>query len=257
MKIPDVVCEYINQRLREIEQEYEIKVLFWVLRSSFNMGIYRQNSDADVYFVFVECGEKLNVIHDIGSHRFDMWGCSIRGVKENIDKNMRVYNSLEQKKLFIPQYINASYKKAGCNYVYGLFLLVGNECLYDPENNLHKYFRDELESFNRKLYIATLFYQVESDISKMEQQSKNSINDYLRIVWKLLYIKYVFHNGILGKYGLIYLLERVAFSEYDKVIFYLKTYRSIAETKDVMRTKDRELEETIRNFFLEIQEIIV
>lgn len=196
--------EYIIKHLKKLEEDYKIKIIFWSLRSSINMGIYRKNSDLDIYFVFES--KKISIIHDLKSHTFDFWGASVETVKKSIEINQAEFDKkgINQYK---PIYIDQAHKRAGCNYFYSLYFVLGNDVLSEY-GKLYSVFENEINNFNKDIIIAQFGNTIKNDILNILENEVVPINTYLRTIWNCLFITHLKNDGVPGDYNLISLSNR-------------------------------------------------
>ena len=50
--LENALIDEVNSRMNFYEYKYNVKILFWALRSSVNLGIVRRNSDLDIMFAY-------------------------------------------------------------------------------------------------------------------------------------------------------------------------------------------------------------
>lgn len=237
---------YIERHLYSLEQRYGIKIMFWSLRSSINMGIYRKNSDLDIYFVFESNRYKL--IHDLESHTFDFWGVNIESVKETIRINQMEFEKkgMDQYK---PVYIDPAHKRAGCNYFYSLYFILGNDVLSDY-GMIYDVLQREIDAFNKDIVISQFNRNLKNDILMILEKEIVSINEYLRIIWRCLFIEHLEKNGTPGDYQLNNLIDKYIQNELlsKEIKTKMNLYYNYAKEKNDLAEKNKVIEEYLVNY---------
>lgn len=237
--------EYIEDHLKELENQYNIKIIFWSLRSSVNMGIYRKNSDIDIYFTFIS--DEYDIIHDLESHTFDYWGVNAIDVKKTIDMNIKAFNKLGFKN-YNPAYIDKMHKRAGCNYFYSLFFAV-NETFINNEF-ANDQFCNEIKTFNKDIVISQFQSGLKDKILQIIKMETVPINTYLRTIWNCLFIVHLRNDGLPGDYNLKNLIEKyIENIEFKSLLLKkLQLYFDYALNKDDLKEKNIYIEKYLINY---------
>ena len=197
MKINYEIIGYINKRIRAIENEFNVSIIFWAFRSSYNIGIYRKNSDVDIFFCFDNLSKGPKIIHDMRYHYFDFWGASVNTIKQSIKINDKSYKI--NKKNYKPVYYNTACKRAGLNYLYSLFFIMDNQYVNGDLKKIKNIFSYEFSKYNPNIIISQIKYGLENMISEIYSKDSMNLNNYLRIVWSILYLKSIKNGNPPGR----------------------------------------------------------
>ena len=121
MQMPESFIRTVNDRLVRIKALTGINILFWSLRGSLDIGIYRNNSDADIIFVFTSSNPGYRAFHDIVGHGIDLWGWNIEDVLRTIqfcsenDLQIIINNQCS---------ISSEHRRGSLSYYFGLYVTI-------------------------------------------------------------------------------------------------------------------------------------
>lgn len=195
MKLTDKVKVTIEEKLLIIEKLYNIEILFWFIRGSMYLGIYRKNSDLDILFVFRnKKGDEVNAIHDITGYGFDLWGWNVNKMvltikRSNTAINMgRTFNGL-----------SSEYRRGNLLYYGGIFCALGNDTLHWKIENSDKIYRLLKYIFNPGVLYMEFKNDIDKILTKIEYCMPVTFCDYLNIIDELLIILHVCNDGEAGE----------------------------------------------------------
>lgn len=192
----DVICRYIDERMKRCEEIYDINVIAWFLRDK---GIPRKNSDLDIVFLFKNRADrKCRAIHDIIGYGFDFWGWDIYDALETVARSHE-YFYLNPSAELEDIYISAEHKRGGLGYYGGIFWMVGNSQIGGNASFLKEGIALLNEIMEKKIIISYLLEPLEKRIETIEYTNCLSSYEYLNTLWRLLVSQNILLGGKSGE----------------------------------------------------------
>lgn len=177
---------FIDKRMNEIEKQYGVEVLFWFARGSVTSGIFRDNSDLDLAFVYKCSGkEKVAAIHDIIGYGLDFWGWEIGDALKTLKNSHFEYQSEE-------------HRRAGLDYYYGLYCAFGNyfakgyNLFFDKTKDVF------MSAFSPKICSELFLYKAQEIYEKLLKNKTLSYADYLNCTEYILCTIHILKGGLPG-----------------------------------------------------------
>ena len=245
----------INEHMLFYEQKYNIRILFWSLRSSINIGIKRRNSDLDVMFSYIsDRKNKCSGIHDITGHGLDFWGIEIHDILTTIKKNNEMaYQTEGPPKLWL---IGPQHKRGGCNYYFGIYSTIGSSYYREYNGFLEKTTPLFLKMFEKKIAAQQLWEATRTTVTNIKYFGKIYLYDYLYAVWRLILCKHILCGNLPGENNILNLIEKYCSPEIKNDIQnYLELYKD-TYTKESAYFTIPCLNEFILDNFSEVEKMI-
>lgn len=203
MKLTDKVKVTIEKKLLIIEKLYNIETLFWFIRGSMYLGIYRKNSDLDILFVFRnKKGDGINAVHDITGYGFDLWGWNVNKMILTIKSSNAAIN---MGKAF--NGLSSEYRRGNLLYYGGIFCALGNNTLHWNIENSDKIYRLLKCIFNPWVLYMEFKNDIDKILTQIEYCMPVTFCDYLNIIDELLVILHVYNNGEVGEADIKFLSD--------------------------------------------------
>jgi len=247
-----IVTQFIEKRIRMLEELHHIHVLIWAFRGSLDIGIYRENSDLDIIFIFRNLEKsKISAIHDIIGHGFDLWGWDIDDVIKTIRINTALYCQNEHKS-FETVTLSQEHDRGSLAYHFGVF------CAYGSKNiGGNPLFLEEAPAIfgqimEKRVMMNDIMLGVKNAREKIVSTGTLSANEYLYTVWRILLSQHVFSGGLPGEADMSVLLDKYG-SQIANEVFDLNLKYKKARAKHSLRIKSAILNEFIVQESAEIE----
>lgn len=203
--MPEYLESMINKRLTLIEELTNVHVLFWSLRGSLDVGIYRDNSDIDVIFVYSCADKNKKALHDIVGHGLDLWGWIIDDVLDTIEFcSTNGLDDLIKNKCAL----TAEHARGSLSYYFGLYVCLGNCFSKSRDGFLEKTANTWLELYNPNIVIAELYCHMLPIYSKISSKGIVSGSQCVYGLWYALMIKGICDRMLPGENKIRDLLVR-------------------------------------------------
>lgn len=202
MKLNEVFVNEIEERIRKIENTYSVSVLFWNIRGSGDIGIYRKNSDIDIIFVYKSDNKKNRAIHDIIGHGYDLWGWIIDDVFKTI------INSFGKNDVNF-HYLTKEHARASLNNYFGFFVAIGNKLLCDRSGFINDNFSDLINIMDRKSIIFEFQNEIIKYVKRIENENKLSGNEMLYAFWYCEMSEKIISGGLPGENKLSDMIKNI------------------------------------------------
>ncbi len=195
MVIPNEFTEMINTRIRQIERLMGITVIFWSLRGSLDIGIYRNNSDADIICVYTSQDKGKRAFHDIVGHGLDIWGW----IFEDAIETIKFCSNNKQEIVRIKQCaITNEHIRGSLSYYFGIFVMLGNPFSVSVYNN--ESIRTDLwqKVYHPKIVLLEMQSRLEKTYRKVKTGEKLNGNECIYSLWYVLMEKSVIDQNLPG-----------------------------------------------------------
>lgn len=195
MQMPESFKKTVNDRLARIQAMAGIKPLFWSLRGSLDIGIYRNNSDADIIFVFSSTDQDYRAFHDIVGHGIDLWGWNI----EDALKTIRFCSTNDLKIIKKDQCaISDEHRRGSLSYYFGLYVTIGNDFCVDLDGFLTSSYDRWIQLYNPTIAIAEMQGRLEPICQKIKNGQDLSGNECVYGLWYALMEKSLQRDRLPG-----------------------------------------------------------
>lgn len=210
MIIPDDLRKLVEDRLKNIEALTGVEVLFWSLRGSMDVGIYRYNSDIDVVFVFRSETKRIRAIHDIIGHGLDLWGWIEDDVYSTVDYcESTSFNQLIECQCSI----SAEHKRGSLSYYFGLYVCLGNPFCIDRKGFFDGHRAEFLKRYSPTIVIIEMLSRLKAARDKIINGDNLFGNECLYGIWYSLMIRGVYENRLPGDNKIMNLLKEYGDNE--------------------------------------------
>ena len=215
----------INQHMSQYERQYNVRVLFWALRSSVNIGIKRRSSDLDIMFSYISLnGKRCTGIRNIAEHGLDFWGIEIHEILETICQSNRL--SYEENDVPVLWRKTSAHQRGGCNYYFGIYSIIGNSSGHDYYGFLPKASPLLMDMFEPKIAAWQLLSAARAAIQNIQYFSKNYLYDYLYAIWRLELCRHMLQGGLPGENNICYLADKYCSLQMkEQIQYYLRLYK--------------------------------
>lgn len=201
----DVICRYIDERMKRCEEIYDINVIAWFLR---DRGMPRKNSDLDIVFLFKNRADrKCRAIHDIKGYGFDFWGWDIYDALETVTRSHE-YFYLNPSAELEDIYISEEHKRGGLGYFGGLYWMVGNQQVGGNTFFLSDGVALLNSLMERKIVVNYMMAPLKARVDKMCYMNGMSSYEYLNTLWRLELSRSILEGGKPGETNFIELANR-------------------------------------------------
>lgn len=253
MKLNNELEYYINEKMSQYEDAYDIKVLCWWLRGTINMGMYRKNSDLDIAFLFQDKNKKCKGLHDLYKHGLDLWGVEIDEIVQTIQINNKNYYENKDSRLIT---LSSAHTRAGCNYYFGIYSAIGSEWVINSTSFLTDLEKNFLKIGEPVLMAKQLLGFVETRIEDIDFFGKLYLYDYLMSIWRLLLADKILSGGMPGDNNIIKLAKQSLDTDlYKDILYRLSQYRQ-SEEKKAIYVEDNLLNTFIVQKYGQMREIL-
>ena len=108
----------------------------------------------------------------------------------------------------------------------------------------------EIDAFNKDIVISQFNRNLKNDILMILEKEIVSINEYLRIIWRCLFIEHLEKNGTPGDYQLNNLIDKYIQNELlsKEIKTKMNLYYNYAKDKNDLAEKNKVIEEYLVNY---------
>ncbi len=201
----DVICRYIDERMKRCEEIYDISVIAWFLRDK---GTPRKNSDLDIVFLFKNRADrKCRAIHDIIGYGFDFWGWDVCDAIETVKcshENFYKNPTGELKDI----YLSAEHKRGGLGYFGGLYWMVGSQIAGGDARFLSDGVELLDQIMERKIIVNYLIAPLGERVERLQYTNGMASYEYLNTLWRLELARSILAGGKPGETDFVELADR-------------------------------------------------
>lgn len=223
----------INQHMLQYERQYNIRVLFWALRSSVNIGIKRRNSDLDIMFSYISLnGKGCAGIRNIAEYGLDFWGIEIHEILETVCQSNKL--SYRESKDPVLWQKTPAHQRGGCNYYFGIYSVIGSPFCQDPYSFIGEASPLLLDMFEPKIAAWQLLSATKGTIQNIRHFSKNHLYDYLYAIWRLELCRHILQGGLPGENNIYGLADKYCSLQMkEQIQYYLHLYQNTYRKESV------------------------
>ena len=195
--LENALIDEVNSRMNFYEYKYNVKILFWALRSSVNLGIVRRNSDLDIMFAYKNLNPFVcSGIHDILGHGLDLWGIDIEDIIKTISVNNQILYEAKDSTYSLWT-ISQQHVRGGCNYYFGIYSVLGTEYMYPTTSFIADTSEYFMMMFEKKIVIKQMLILIGKVVNEIKIYEQVSLYDYIYTMWRILLCHNLIDGGIL------------------------------------------------------------
>lgn len=256
--------QFIDEKKREYEEKYTIRIYMWLVRKSFLRGLGRKSSDLDIAFIFDDLGEqKHKILFERSKRRVEIQCWNIRDILSVIVENKQ---RASKDRFFSLYYENQELKHYILDYYNGFY------CGFDSglAGDYYQFWErcgNSFKNMYEPLVVARMCYNdLKAGQERLEKGYWISLNEYLNAVWSGLAGCHMLSGGSPGNVEIIDLIGKYADSNdrdelFSTVHYFKKTiqkqsnYGNILNWSGVLKTLLDKLEKKI--YMYEVQSVNV